>query len=120
MLVFGNSDLLYIAIKNIVLNACKFADDHMACISLVFSDEYLSIVVKNKGSVIADEDKSLIFQPFYRGSSAADAKGFGLGLSLALRIIKLHKGNIILEYSDSENTVFSIQLPTVQLFQSHK
>ncbi len=120
LLVFGISDLLYIAIKNIVLNACKFASDHIAYVSLVFSEDHLFVVVKNKGSVISDEDKNLIFQPFYRGSSTAETKGFGLGLSLALRIIKLHKGNITMESSYSEGTIFSIQLPSISLFQSQR
>ncbi len=118
LLVFGNADLLYSAIKNIVLNACKFADDHTANISLNFLADHLLVIVKNTGPVIAEEDRQFIFQPFYRGATSVDTNGFGLGLSLASRIIKLHKGKIELSSTDTEGTVFSIHLSVARMFHN--
>lgn len=117
LLVFGNSDLLYSAIRNIVINACKFADDNTANLSLYFSADQLHITVHNKGPLISEEDKKLIFQPFYRTAATNDTNGFGLGLSLASGIIKLHKGTIVLSSANAE-TVFSIHLPAARMFHN--
>ncbi len=116
LLVFGNSDLLYSAIRNIVLNACKFANDHTAKLTLHFTNNKLLVTVKNNGAIISDDDKKLIFQPFYRGGTSGSTNGFGLGLSLASRIIKLHKGEIDLESSVLTGTVFYVYLPIGRTF----
>ena len=118
LLIFGNSDLLYSAIKNIVLNACKFADDHTAKLTLHFTNNQLVVTVKNNGEIISDKDKKLIFQPFYRGSASKETNGFGLGLSLASRIIKMHKGEIALESTIAGGTVFFVYLPIGRKFHN--
>lgn len=111
--VFGNSDLLYISIKNIVENGCKFSNDHLSSVNLFFSGEDIRIEVHNTGDVIAENETDHIFQPFYRSASATATPGFGLGLALARRIVGLHKGTISVESSLSNGTVFNIILPTV-------
>ena len=116
LLVFGNSDLLYSAIRNIASNACKFSFNQTANISLHFSTDQIHILVKNTGVAISNDDKRMIFQPFYRGESGSQTNGFGLGLALASSIIKLHKGVIRLESSSEQETVFSINLPSAREF----
>jgi signal transduction histidine kinase len=118
LLIFGNNDLVYSAIKNVVLNACKFADNHTAKLVLSFTKDHLLVTVQNTGTIISEDDKKLIFQPFYRGSGPNDTSGFGLGLSLASRIIKLHKGEITVESSATEGTVFSIHFPIARMFHN--
>ena len=112
MLVFGNSVLLFSALQNIVTNACKYASDQVANISLHFSANSLQVVVQNEGGLISEEERELVFHPFYRGSSSVNTKGVGLGLSLSLQIVKLHKGSIKVESSISTGTLFTITLPT--------
>jgi signal transduction histidine kinase len=118
LLVFGNPDLLYSAIKNIVLNACKYSSNHTAIISLSFNADTLHIIIKDNGPGISEEERKMIFQPFYRGRGINTTQGFGLGLSLALSIITLHKGKIELLPSLEENieTVFSIYFPIARTF----
>lgn len=118
LLVFGNPDLLYSAVKNIALNACKYSNNQTAIISLSFNTDTLHIIIKNNGPGISEEDKKLIFQPFYRGIAANNTQGFGLGLSLALNIITLHKGKIELVASleNDIETVFSIYFPIARRF----
>ncbi|GAC1443906.1 MAG: HAMP domain-containing sensor histidine kinase [Sediminibacterium sp.] len=118
LLVFGNADLLYSAIKNIVLNSCKYSADHLAVVSLNFSENELHVIVSDNGPGISEADRKLIFQPFYRGNQASDQQGFGLGLSLATRIIKLHKGSITLEPGLKKGSVFSISLPIARAFHN--
>ncbi len=53
-----------------------------------------------------------IFQPFYRSNRHQSyVSGAGLGLSLAHRIIGLHKGNIQVESQLGQGTTFTITLP---------
>jgi signal transduction histidine kinase len=109
-IVFGNFDLLYIAIKNIIENGCKYSADHCSRVKLESSAERILVNVSNKGDVIAEQEIEQIFQPFYRGDNATEVRGFGLGLPLARRIISLHKGEIKVN-SGLTGTRFTIVLP---------
>ncbi len=80
------------AIKNIVSNACKYSEDHKAIIKLQPEEKTVTISITDKGMGIPEPELKYIFQPFYRVNNTAQQSGFGLGLSLAYRIIKLHKG----------------------------
>lgn len=116
LLVFGNGDLLESAIKNITLNACKYSGDHTAIVGLNFSENELKIVVSDLGSGIKEEEQTLVFQPFFRSKSETHSEGFGLGLSLASRIIKLHKGDIQLTNNQPQGSIFTISLPIARKF----
>jgi signal transduction histidine kinase len=112
LLVFGNEPLLFTAIKNIVLNACKYSPGHTASVVLATNDQqYITITVQDEGPGIQPDELRHIFQPFYRAGGAQPTSGFGLGLSLADRIIKLHKGTIAVVSEPGVGTTFSIRLP---------
>lgn len=113
---FGNSNLLYMAFKNIIENGCKYASDKTALVTVSFTDTTISVMVYNKGNTITAEDRLNIFQPFFRSGNTNDKPGFGLGLTLAKQIISLHKGNIIVEPGESDGTKFIIQLPGILSF----
>lgn len=111
LLVFGNEELLITALKNVVINACKYSENHEACVRLFTRENLISIQIEDKGKGIPAEELKNIFQPFYRVSSNEAIKGFGLGLSLAQQIIKLHKGQIIVDSEIGRGTLFTINLP---------
>lgn len=114
LLVFGNEALLFTAINNIVLNACKYSEDHEAGIRLKVASNAISIYIKDKGKGIESTEIEKIFQPFYRVEENRGEGGFGLGLSLASRIIKIHKGTIEVSSEPGKGTVFYIQLPAAK------
>lgn len=114
--VFGNSELLYIAIKNIVENGCKYSVDKRSVVDLRFADHKVFVQVVNRGDVIAAEEIQQIFQPFYRGPGTTNIRGFGLGLALAQRIIALHKGFINVESDLHKGTSFTIEMPSIKIF----
>lgn len=111
LLVFGNQALLQTAIRNIVVNACKYSDNHQAQVGLEADSEGVTITVQDTGSGIPEQELSHIFQPFYRAEGTRAAGGFGLGLSLADRFIKLHKGTISVRSGQGRGTTFTIRLP---------
>lgn len=111
LLVFGNEELLFTAFRNIVVNACKYSPDHHAEVILTVGLDYFTISVADKGPGIPPEEVENIFQPFYRMEETRAVSGFGLGLSLASRIIKLHKGKIEVNSVQNKGTTFIMQLP---------
>lgn len=111
LLVYGNEELLFTAIKNIVQNACKYSDNHQALVELTALPQQLKITIEDRGMGIPQEEINNIFLPFYRVDDSRTTTGFGLGLSLAQRIIKLHKGDVQVESSLQQGTLFTILLP---------
>jgi two-component system sensor histidine kinase ArlS len=110
LVVFGNEELLFTAIKNIVLNACKYSRNQQAVILLSANENNISVSVKNLGAGIPSHEFENIFQPFYRIEENRIAGGFGLGLSLARRIVKLHNGEISVYSNPGEETIFTLHL----------
>src|SRR5579871_1668995 len=49
LLVFGNEELLFTAIKNIVVNACKYSGNHQATVKLFVHDNLITVVVEDEG-----------------------------------------------------------------------
>ncbi len=114
LLVFGNEDLLFTAIRNIVSNACKYSDDHHATVRLSVDKKEITISVEDKGRGISEQEWENIFQPFYRADDGLGVPGFGLGLSLARRIMQLHKGSVGVQSALGKGSTFVIRLPAAQ------
>ncbi|MBL0154591.1 MAG: HAMP domain-containing histidine kinase [Chitinophagaceae bacterium] len=108
---FGNVNLLYIALKNIIENGCKYAIDNQSSVLASFLPAKIIIQVANKGDIISESDIRNIFQPFFRADDVKSKPGFGLGLTLARRILSLHNGTIAVTSDPETGTVFSIELP---------
>jgi signal transduction histidine kinase len=114
LLVFGNEPLLHTAINNIVANACKYSKDKQAQVKLQVLNNTIAIDVIDRGKGIANTEIEKIFQPFYRIEENRSEEGFGLGLSLANRIIKIHKGSIEVDSEINKGTAFHITLPSAK------
>lgn len=72
------------------------------------------INISDTGIGISEKHLPKVFDRFYRVNSArANDKvdGFGLGLSLAKKIIKAHKGTVKVKSKVGEGTTFTITLP---------
>ena len=111
LLVFGNAELLFTAIKNIVSNACKYSQNRLAKVKLSVDQTNIIIAVEDDGKGIPENELPNIFQPFYRTEDSRPIIGFGLGLPLVNRIVKLHKGHIKVRSVVGKGTTFLIQLP---------
>ena len=92
---------------NLVSNGIRYAKSEIK-LSCDISDNNVIIKVSDDGSGIAKEDLPHIFERFYKGKGGK----FGIGLSMASDIAKLHKGR--LEVASGENgTVFTLTLPQI-------
>ncbi len=115
--VFGNTDLLYSALENLLENGCKYSDDRSALAFISFPQKQVEIKISSKGDVIAESDIQNIFQPFFRSGAVQQKPGFGLGLTLTKRIISLHRGTIEVTSDPEQGTTFKISLPSMASFK---
>lgn len=120
LLILGNEPLLLTAIKNIALNACKYSDNHEAVIQVKTGEKNIHIEISDTGIGIVPEEIENIFQPFYRSTKATEDRGFGLGLSMANRIIKLHNGNIKVHSIVNKGSIFTITIPVAANLELNK
>ena len=76
-------------------------------------DAQVIIKVRDYGSGVPGEMLERIFEPFVRVGEARDRKsgGYGLGLAIASRAIKLHGGSIQAQNEPDKGMSVLIQLP---------
>jgi signal transduction histidine kinase len=110
--VDGNESLLKVAITNIIDNACKFSNNKKVIVRLTGTEKAVQILVEDSGIGIPEEDINHIFEPLYRASNARDQKGFGVGLSLAQKILHVHKGLLEITSGPGKGTTVRILIPT--------
>jgi signal transduction histidine kinase len=60
---------------------------------------------------MSEEELSLIFDPFYRGSKSRREQGFGLGLSIVRSIIHAHNWDIKVLSTIDKGTEFLVKIP---------
>ncbi len=75
------------------------------------ANRHFEIRVADNGVGISDEEKTRIFDRFYRSEKArSDKNHFGLGLSIAYDIITAHHGTITVTDTPGGGTTFTIAL----------
>ncbi|MBV6622885.1 MAG: two-component sensor histidine kinase [Rivularia sp. (in: Bacteria)] len=114
VIVFADPDLLQQALKNLLDNACKYTPEGGTVQLKMFTQlRRISIQVVDSGIGIPAEDLPHIFERFYRvdSSRTRSSGGFGLGLAIAQQIVKAHSGEISVESTVGEGTIFQVCLP---------
>lgn len=108
----GNSDMLRQVWINLLDNAIKFSPEKGKIIfTLSREKDGLCITCRDQGAGIPPEIAAHVFDKFYQGDAAHHAKGNGLGLSIAKRIVELHRGNIEVISEIGAGTQFIVHLP---------
>ena len=111
MPVSGNSELLQRAIDNILRNAVQYtAVDSCIDVSARKLGDVVTIAVADYGPGVAAQDIEAIFEPFFRGALHS-ASGYGLGLAIACRVVRMHHGRITAENRPQGGLVIRIELP---------
>jgi two-component system sensor histidine kinase CpxA len=100
-LILGNRKLLHRAIENIVRNAIRYtkvcSEVEIRLISTLEQGSLMAVLdVSDHGPGIPTNDLNSIFLPFYRVDHARSphSGGFGVGLAIADRAVKLHGGDL--------------------------
>jgi two-component system, OmpR family, heavy metal sensor histidine kinase CusS len=112
--ILGDRDLLTQVVQNLISNAIKYnLPAGWIKIQAYQEDESVYMTVSNASQPIREADRQRLFDRFYRGDPSRTRKvdGVGLGLSLSREIVRAHHGDLILELSQPDQTVFTLKLP---------
>jgi len=115
--IIGDTQRLEQVLTNLIGNAIKFTKaDGEVIVTASANDSELRVEVKDNGIGIPTEALDRIFSRFYQveDKSERSARGSGLGLHIAQRIIKAHGGRIWAESEAGQGSTFCFTLPLTQ------
>ncbi|MFT7218184.1 MAG: two-component system OmpR family sensor kinase, partial [Paraglaciecola sp.] len=110
--ITGYPEPLLQALDNIVGNACKYSPaGQVVDITITEHENTVKIAVRDHGPSVDESEMSKLLQPFYRGGNQMHTSGFGLGLSIALKAINKHKGELRMSKPADGGLSVSVILP---------
>ena len=96
--MFGDRDMVQQAVANMIDNAIKFTPEGGAItLSAVALPGDVAIGVADGGPGIPEPDRARAAERFFRGESARNTPGSGLGLALVQAVAHLHGGVLTLD-----------------------
>ncbi len=103
-----DQELLRNCILNFINNAAQaMPDGGTITLGASLEQKQVRLTFADRGCGISAEDIGKIFQPYFTTKDV----GIGLGLAITERIIKEHGGEILVESSAGQGTVFTVLLP---------
>lgn len=94
-LVFGDRDLLFQALGNLVDNAVKYTPEGGQVTMRIRSlPDTIAMEVADSGPGVPEELRDEVFRRFFRADHSRSTPGSGLGLSLVQAVIQLHGATI--------------------------
>tara|TARA_R110001599_G_scaffold191266_2_gene386016 strand:- start:12450 stop:14870 length:2421 start_codon:yes stop_codon:yes gene_type:complete len=114
--VLGDEHRLRQIILNLLHNAIKFTEkgyvELRASVQFKSGDQVsLRIAVKDSGVGIPKDKQAKIFEEFEQATVADESKGTGLGLAISAMLVKLHKGEFLIESEPGKGTEMILILP---------
>ncbi len=108
--VDAHADRLARAVGNLLDNARKWSPPglpvHVECANG-------TVVVRDHGPGIAEDDLPRIFDRFYRSPAARGLPGSGLGLAIVAQVVKAEGGTVTAENDPAGGARMTMRLPTV-------
>jgi signal transduction histidine kinase len=105
-----------ILVNNVLSNAIKYSGSVGLPVRVVLDSADGSVMISfhDHGIGIAEDDLSYVFEPFYRAdrSRSRETGGYGIGLSLAKRIVEAHGGSIEVSSRLGEGTSVLVSVPS--------
>lgn len=108
--VYGNQGLLDIAFKNLFENACKFSSNDVE-VEISMVNESLQVSIIDHGVGIPEDQIGSIFNAFNRSDNVKYIGGFGIGLSIVAKVMKLHSVEIKVSSELNKGTRFQLIFP---------
>jgi two-component system phosphate regulon sensor histidine kinase PhoR len=110
----GDERRLQSAISNLVSNAIKYSPNGgPVYVVVVPNEKAVTLRVEDHGIGIAPEHLPYLFQRFYRIRTPETRRieGTGLGLAIVKAIVEKHSGEVFVESTPGEGSVFGFRLP---------
>jgi signal transduction histidine kinase len=98
-------------ILNLLFNACEVVSAHTGTVSVDCrpNKQGVEIRVEDNGPGITESIRETLFEPFV---SYGKEKGIGLGLTVVQRLVQEHGGEVSIERTGPEGTVFLVYVPS--------
>ncbi len=111
-IVSGDTKRLRQVLLNLLSNAVKFTEKGAVTLAVRRVGDNIRFSVADTGIGITPEHREAIFEPF-RQVSAASGKieGTGLGLPISRRLVRLMGGELTVESTPGEGSVFQFEIP---------
>ncbi|KZZ57617.1 hypothetical protein A3762_09705 [Oleiphilus sp. HI0125] len=118
--IHGDKDLIFQTVSNLIDNAIKYTpNDGDISIELDLHDKLVRLSIADSGIGIPEEERSKVFDRFYRVAKSRSQPGNGLGLSLVQAVVELHQGEIKL--SDNEpGLIVTLELPEIDIVEGNE
>lgn len=102
---------------NLIYNAVKFTESGSVTIDADTENGFATIQIRDTGIGISEETLQQIFVPYKQenASMTSRAGGLGLGLSICKQLVELHGGQLFVQSTLGEGSVFSFTLPLTVL-----
>ena len=118
-LLFGRFDFTHTlrVVVNLIENALKYSPREQPIdVSVKREGHWLAFAVADRGPGVAPEERVRIFEPFYRPEGVpADAKGVGLGLSIARGLAEVQGGTLSYGERAGGGSVFTLRVPAIDV-----
>ena len=110
-LILGDRQRLQRVIANLLDNALKYTSPG-GQVSLKLNDKnnQVQLSIEDTGMGISTDETIRIFERFYRCDKSRTHDGNGLGLSLAQAFVRAHGGNINIDSTLGEGSIFTVTL----------
>jgi len=113
--VAGDRDLLFLALHNLVDNALKFSRPQDTIEIRAFEDGSAVVIeVADTGPGVSEEELPHLGEELYRGGTAGDVEGSGLGLALVRAIVARHQGGMAIRSRLGQGTVVTLRFPVAR------
>jgi PAS domain S-box-containing protein len=118
--VCSDETLIGQVLRNLVANAIKYTKQGRVLLRSVQSGSTVRLEVRDTGIGMAPQELSRIYDEFYQVGVSPNATrdGYGLGLSIVSRIVKLLGLHLDVQSTPGEGSVFALHLPAVEPTQN--
>jgi two-component system, OmpR family, phosphate regulon sensor histidine kinase PhoR len=108
----GDPVLLRQVMIGLLSNACAYtpAPGTVTLRASRGAEDSVTIEVQDTGKGIPADEQDRVFDRFYRGSGILEGEGFGLGLSIAKRMVDVMGGQIGLRSEPGQGSTFWVRL----------
>jgi two-component system sensor histidine kinase KdpD len=114
--VTADPDLLRVALRHLADNAIKYSPAGTTITvnaRAIQTPEEVEIAIGSAGPPIPSDERSAIFDRFYRGATGSSVPGSGMGLAIVRQIARAHGGDVLLEALPAGNE-FRLRLPRTE------